>query len=251
MHIPDMCGGCGGYNHLEDPFPIGTKMGTDIPSIPGPVTTQHFFFGRKCRRCGAITKTNGGGEIVPGTELGPNITSYIMTLHAMPASIDSIKRIVREVFGLALSKGTIQNCLVAGSRMLDPCVEDIKKDIAGCDHVHMDETRMPCNGKSGYMWVAVGVKDGNAVGAHMVATDSRKASVLDEHFSYVPRIGVTDGYPAYEKFFGRNRQRCWAHIIREADAQSEKTDSPGNRSGSGSSGVNLAIKKGRSDGTCA
>ncbi len=90
----------------------------------------------------------------------------------------------------------------------------------------MDETGMPCNGRSGYLWVAVGVKDGNAVGAHMVATDSRRASVLDQHFSYVPRVGVTDGYPGYEKFFGRNRQRCWTHIIREADTQSEKTDSP-------------------------
>ncbi len=34
------------------------------------------------------------------------------------------------------------------------------------------------------------------------------------------------GLTCYEKFFGKNRQRCWAHIIREADAQSEKTDSP-------------------------
>ncbi len=53
--------------------------------------------------------------------------------------------------------------------------------------------------------MAVGVKDGAPVGAHMVATDSRRASVLDEYLSYVPRIGVTDGYPGYEKFFGKNR----------------------------------------------
>ncbi len=59
--------------------------------------------------------------------------------------------------------------------------------------------------KQPHLWVAVGVKDGAPVGAHMVATDSRRASVLDEYLSYVPRIGVTDGYPGYEKFFGKNR----------------------------------------------
>ncbi len=49
---------------------------------------------------------------------------------------------------------------------------------------------------------------------------------LIQHFSYVPRLGVTDGYSGYDRFFGEDRQRCWAHIAREADAQSEKTDSP-------------------------
>ncbi len=224
-HVPDMCGACNGRD-LTDPVPAGTRMATDIPEIPEPVTTQHYFTRRKCRKCGAITTTNGGGLVVPGTEFGPNIASYIGTLYTMPASVGSIRRIVKEIFEIDVSKAMIQNCLKAVAKKLDPCVEDIKKDIAGCDHVHMDETGMPYDGKSGYMWVAVGVKDGNAVGAHMVATDSRRASVLDEHFSYVPRVGVTDGYPGYDKFFGRNRQRCWAHIIREADAQSEKTDSP-------------------------
>ncbi len=60
----------------------------------------------------------------------------------------------------------------------------------------------------------------------MVATDGRRASVLDQHFSYVPRLGVTDGYPGYDRFLDMNRRRCWAHITREADAQSEKSDSP-------------------------
>ncbi len=221
-HVPDRCGACSRLD-LTDPVPTGTRMATDIPEIPEPVTTQHYFTRRKC---GAITTTNGGGLVVPGTEFGPNIASYIGTLHAMPASVDSIRRIVKEIFEIDVSKAMIQNCLKTVAKKLDPCVEDIKKDIAGCDHVHMDETGMPYDGRSGYMWVAVGVKDSNAVGAHMVATDSRRASVLDQHFSYVPRVGVTDGYPGYEKFFGRNRQRCWTHIIREADTQSEKTDSP-------------------------
>ena len=188
-HVPDMCGGCGGCD-LEDPIPVGARMATDIPRTPEPVTTEHFFFSRKCRGCGAITRTNGGGLIVPGTEFGPNMASYIGTLHSMPASVGSIRRIVREVCNIDVSNGMVQNCLKAVAKALDPCVEDIKNEIAGCDHVHMDETEMPCNGRSGYLWVAVGVKDGKPVGVHMVATDSRRASVLDEHFvcGHVPLL---------------------------------------------------------------
>ena len=78
----------------------------------------------------------------------------------MPASVGSIRRITREIFRIDVSKAMIQNCLKAVGKALDPCVEDIKRDIAGCDHVHMDEMGMPCDGRSGYLWVAVGVKDG-------------------------------------------------------------------------------------------
>ena len=198
-HVPDRCGECDGRD-LEKPVPAGTKMTTEIPRIPEPVTTMNFFFSRKCRGCGAITTADGGGLVVPGTEFGPNMAAYIGTLHAMPASVGSIRRITREIFRIDVSKAMIQNCLKAVGKALDPCVEDIKRDIAGCDHVHMDETGMPCDG--------------------------RRASVLDQHFSYVPRLEVTDGYPGYDRFLDMNRQRCWAYITREADAQSEKTDSP-------------------------
>ncbi len=65
-HVPDMCGACNGRD-LTDPVPTGTRMATDIPEIPEPVTTQHYFTRRKCRKCGAITTTNGDGLVVPGT----------------------------------------------------------------------------------------------------------------------------------------------------------------------------------------
>ena len=128
-HVPDRCGACG-WCDLTDPVPAGTRMATDIPEIPEPVTTQHYFTRRRCRGCGAVTETNGGGLVVPGTEFEPNMASYICTLHAMPASIGSISRIVREVFGIDASKGMIQSCLKAAAKALDPCVEDIKTDIA-------------------------------------------------------------------------------------------------------------------------
>ena len=74
-----------------------------------------------------------------------------------------------------------------------------------------DESVFKMNGRKGYVWL-VTVEDAT----YLVAAPSRAAAVLDLHFGKLLGIPVvSDGYAVYDIF--PVRQRCWAHILREAE----------------------------------
>ncbi len=69
------------------------------------------------------------------------------------------------------------------------------------------------------IWCAV---SGNGNNVFITVEQSRGADVLENHFHDFDGIAVVDGWRAYS-IFGK-QQRCWAHIIREADTLALRAD---------------------------
>ncbi len=213
-HYPKKCGKCGSTN-MKKPKKIFSKLVTDTPKRPEPVTTQHTAYRRKCADCGNMCIEDDRSWNVPGTEFGPNITGMMAAIRVAPASIQATATLCSEILGIEVSEAGVLQCLRAGANAIKPGVESIRQAIRDSDYLHIDETAMPYNGRTARIWVVVGRnRDGTVAGVHTLAAPSRGRAVVDMNFPYYDKPVTVDGYGVYAAF--KTRQWCWAHILREA-----------------------------------
>ncbi len=213
-HCPKKCGKCGGTN-MKKPEKMFSKLVTETPRRPEPVTTQHTAYRRKCADCGHESVEDDRSWNVPGTEFGPNITGMMTAIHVAPASIQATATLCSEILGMDVSEAGVLQCLRAGANAIKPGVESIKQAIRDSDYLHIDETAMPYNGRTARIWVVVGRKgDGTVTGIHTLAAPSRGRAVVDMNFPYYDKPVTVDGYGVYAAF--KIRQWCRIRILREA-----------------------------------
>ena len=103
------------------------------------------------------------------------------------------------------------------SNALKPLVQQIKNEICQSEYAHFDETKYSINGSTGWIWVAT-----NNDSCFITVENSRGRNVLEKHFESFSGVAVCDGWRPYHIF--NTRQRCWAHILREAKHNAEKLD---------------------------
>ena len=100
---------------------------------------------------------------------------------------------------------------------LEPLVNEIKNNICESKTAYFDETKYPINGKTGWIWTGT-----NGTSCFITVEKSRGKNVLQKYFSSFVGVAICDGWAPYRIF--NIRQRCWAHILREAKYYSEKLD---------------------------
>ncbi len=110
---------------MENPEEIFSKLVTDTPRRPEPVTTQHTAYRRKCADCGNMCIEDDRSWNVPGTEFGPNITGMMAAIRVAPASIQATVTPYSEILGMDVSEAGVLQCLRAGARAIKPGVDGI------------------------------------------------------------------------------------------------------------------------------
>ena len=186
---------------------------TDLETVPKLVTVQHKSYPATCRECAHVT----GAEVpgIPGTEFGPNLAATVADMHAMPASIGAVKRHVAGAFRIRMSKAAIYSCLLAVAAAAGPVAELVAKQMHRSEFLHMDETVIMIAGRQGYIWIAVGIRDGRVHTVLVKVAGGRGGAVIDLLFPYGHIPVTVDGYAPYKSRF-EVLQRCWAHVLREA-----------------------------------
>lgn len=89
--------------------------------------------------------------------------------------------------------------------------EKVRKVVIRSKRASFDETGMPVGGKGGWIWVAATRRF-----AFVVIAMSRGKEVLEVHFPGFRGVATVDGWKLYGPF--KTIQRCWAHLLREAEA---------------------------------
>lgn len=210
------------FSHLE------SRTVVEVPE-PQPYTvTQHVIRHYRCNSCGSEVEPDAEDMPKHG-DLGKNLMSIITMLWSaarLPAR--KICGILRAVYGLDLSAACINNALVRVSESLQTVVDRVLKEIRRSRSAGFDETSMRVDGKNAWVWAAVA--PGRC--AFIAVERSRGAQVLEKYFSKFDGIAVCDGWKPYA-VFGR-QQRCWAHIIREANTLAMRTRLDGARELAGS-----------------
>jgi hypothetical protein len=165
---------------------------------------------------------NKNGEIIePDLDLpkkiyGRNLQSLLLQLKTISGvSYNNMSEFIRAIRpDLSLCSSTILNIIDDVGKNLEQPRNNIQEHIQNSFYVHADETGMRRDGKNGYIWVFCNQDYA------LYQFNRRRARAVPQQILGEKYNGflVNDGYAAYNIY---THQRCWCHILREADALAE------------------------------
>lgn len=182
-----------------------------------PVVTEYTFYECKCKNCGNIFETSH--ELLPRKgDFGPNILSLWTMLHyhgAVP--FERLSQVSEKCFAVPITPAGIQNAIYGAAEAFEPEFNATKAAMPFSNYVRSDETSYSFNGEKYWLW-----NFSNWDATLVLLRDSRSSSVplevLGEDFK---GIFCTDCYPAYDCIKALAKQKCWAHILRDAKEAAE------------------------------
>ena len=199
----------------------------DVPE-PLPYTVEeHVVNIYRCSGCGAdnlipdsVGRELPSSSVEEGREgniiLGKNALSTMSMLWSVARLPQRrIAYALESMYGLRLSPATIGRALQNVSERLEGFQERVRKKIDGSKRANFDETGMPVAGKRGWIWVAATKR-----AAFVQVAMSRGRDVLERCFPEFRGVATVDGWKPY-RFFSLI-QRCWAHVLREAEVLSPR-----------------------------
>lgn len=203
------CGQCHGRRLRR----VGTDTRTQV-ELPPPrraVVTEFTIPLFECLDCGAeVRGTLPGGGSPSG--YGPQLQTEAVlgkVLERLPYR-RLAERLARA--GAPMSTATLQGLVWGASERLEADHEAILRRVRRSSVVHADETSFSVDGKKWWLWTFTTPRDDRL----LVLRPSRGAGVVEEILGkdYAGTV-VCDGWRAY---LGYSLQRCWAHLLRVADA---------------------------------
>jgi hypothetical protein len=212
-HTSEKCSRCGSKNIIQTTQQ--SRIIAEIPK-PQPVTiTKHIIPVYFCNNC--YNTTIPDCSIPKKGNLGFHFVGIILSLWSARITLRNIAKMIESFYCIKISASTINNALCNTSSALEPLVNEIKKDICNSKSAHFDETKYSIHGSTGWVWTGV-----NQNSCFITVENSRGKKVLEKHFSSFAGVAICDGWMPYHIF--NTRQRCWAHILREAKHYSEKLE---------------------------
>jgi transposase len=175
--------------------------------------TEHRAEVRHCARCGAKTKAEFPQEVRATVQYGDSIKAralYLLQYQLLPYA--RVGEVMRDLFGCAISPGTILRQVGACSQELIETELKIKRKLRRSPVIHSDETGLRVKGKCHYVHVT-----SNSRLTHY-ACDVRRGRGAIEEINILPRYRGTivhDGWSAYTLYPQCRHGLCGAHLLRE------------------------------------
>lgn len=214
-HFPEHCDGCGKEltekEIQKDPVlaPEHRRQVWEIPPIE-PRITEHQCHLAECGACGTVSRATFP-EDVKRSMFGPNLMALVVLLTGVyRTSKRNVARLLSDVFGTAVSIGTISNIEKRVSRALAVPVGVLAAMIQMSRVVYADETTWKERARRMYIWTAV-----TSFGAVYLLRKSRGSQVARELLGKDPKYVITDRYSGYFWLPLGWRQICWSHLIRD------------------------------------
>lgn len=220
-HRPKTCRHCGA-EIPSDASVTGSyqrRQQVEIPPIK-PSVTEHRYHSICCPNCGKLARD----EVKEEHKLcsGPRLSSLIAILTTMHnLTRRHIDDILRDVLGIGVSLGTVDNCVhEAGEAVKEP-VSTLKDQLPQQEKLNIDETGWKKAGEKRWLWTFVAP---NFTFFHIAK--SRGKRVLKEFLGEpFPGIITSDRFSSYRSYLAAGWQICLAHLIREAKGLAQSDDS--------------------------
>ena len=192
---------------------IRTRIIEDIPEIY-PRVVQYRIERMYCRSCGKVVEP----------EIPDALTSARLSLRTMliaaylnqtaRMSVESVSSAMREIFGIRISEGEIQDILYRLSHALGPEYDSLVESMRKAPSRYTDTTTWRNGGENHALWVFV--TKGEAI-FHVSGSNNHEVALdlLGKHSG----TDVHDRHSAFETLAGRTKnpqQYCWSHIICDA-----------------------------------
>jgi transposase len=218
-HWPTRCQSCAhvfGEPELVDTAQPWRHQVAELPPTTVWVT-EHRLHGVCCPECATRTRA----ELPRGVSraaFGPRLQAAVVTLAVRNrVSRRDTTELARELFGVEISTGSVDKVIQrAGEALAGPYTE-LEQRIKSASVVNIDETGWKTAGGSRTLWGALTSRTAVfriAAGRH--AFEAR--TLLGERFA---GIVCSDRWRGYDYLDPRQRQLCWAHLLRDFTAHSE------------------------------
>ena len=210
----DDCPECG---HDLQPMPtIAPRViqQVDIHEVPLMIQ-EHRGHPGWCPHCQKVYEARLPIGIERGGLVGPRLTTLIAYLKGVcHASFSTVRKFVRDVVGLTISRGQLANIIAKVSQALKQPYEQLLKDLPDQERLNVDETGHKQNRLRQWTWCFRA-----SLYTLFKIDPTRSADVLIEvlgtEFNGVLGCDYFSSYRRYHREFGVSLQFCLAHLIRD------------------------------------
>ncbi len=212
-YLLDACPGCGGHLHLTDAEPIQVVQQVDILDVPLEIH-EHRSHPSWCPHCRKTHYAPLPLSIERGGLAGPRLTTVIAYLKGVcHASFSTIRKFIRDVIGLTISRGQLAKIIGKVSRALERPYEELLGHLPEEDFLNVDETGHKQNRQRQWTWCF------RAELYTLFKIDPTRSGdvlieVLGTEFDGVLGCDYFSAYRRYHRQFGVALQFCLAHTIR-------------------------------------
>jgi transposase len=224
-HRPGPC--CPDCGHDLRPTGFGPRViqQVDVPEVPLCIE-EHRVHEAYCPHCDKVHYGRLPLPVERGGLLGPRLTSLVAYLKgACHASYSTVRKFLRDVVGLTVSRGQLAKVIAKVSDALEQAWQQLLRELPGQAVLNVDETGHKDQGERLWTWCF------RASLFTLFKIDPTRSAdvlieVLGEEFRGV--LGC-DFFPAYRRFmreFDVRVQFCLAHLIREVKYLTTLPDGP-------------------------
>jgi len=211
------CPRCGA--RLGKPARVKHHIIEDVPK-PQPVVVKDLLeFEGDCPKCGAHVVARHP-DCPPEGRFGKNLLSYVALLkYEARLPLHKIRAVLKWQYGIELVAATVFDITRRVSDWLKPSYEEIRQKVREAGVVYSDWTGMKVDGKQYWTWDFV-----TGTEVLIAVRKSKRKKVLEENLGKnFSGTVVCDGDKTFPNFT-KKIQRCWAHLLREADYLAEHVD---------------------------
>jgi transposase len=170
--------------------------------------TRYIVRRYRCPSCRSIFYSPD--RQVPVRKYGPNLVAYTIYQNIeLQLPQIRIALSVKQLFGLHISRNTINEFKAAAAQTYQGTYSQILKKLCSGRLLHVDETRIGVKGNEGYVWVLTSLEE---VAYFYSAT--RAGDTIQEMLKNFSGVLVSDFYAVYNavRCF---QQKCLIHFIRD------------------------------------
>jgi transposase len=213
-HRLEFCLACG--HDLQPARTIAPRVVQQVDIHEVPLSIQeHRSHPGWCPRCRKMYEAPLPPGIARGGLVGPTLTTLIAYLKgACHASFSTIRKFLRDVVQVTISRGQLAKIISKVSQALERPYQDLLEDLPTQARLNTDETGHKQNGVRMWTWCF-------RAGLYTVfkIDPTRSADVLIEvpgrEFDGVLGCDYFSAYRRYQREFGVLLQFCLAHLIRD------------------------------------
>ncbi len=171
---------------------------------------KYWIHQYECKHCGE--KISGKPkEGVGQSPFGKNVFgAALFYRYRMKTPIEKIAECFREMHGLKISTGAIQNLFYQASVQFGEKYEELKQLLIDGNKIHGDETGWRVNGENWWTWLWT-----NDDISLYTTEKTRGRGIPEKLLKTFKGLLIRDGYNSYNGV-DTEQQICWIHLLRKA-----------------------------------
>jgi transposase len=214
---PTVCDGCGGLLPETGGQRVGRSQVVELPPVRPTVLEAHQYLVR-CPGCGTRTAAAYPAGLEPRRTFGPNLQALLGYFHERHhVGYERLVEVCRDVFGLKISQGGIDNALRRLAEQARPRYQEIRETVRGSPVINSDETSARVDGETHWQWAFQ-----TPVASYHVIVSSRAGAVIDDFLDGAePEVWGSDLYAPQVLTAAGAHQVCLSHQDRDLTFASE------------------------------